>query len=87
MIIGKPITFGSGGLMAEISVGGDVLSTDTVTATKGSKTVNGEWVSDHFIIKNLDIGTWLLTATRSGTSVTQSVLIDEIAQYPITISR
>ena len=58
----------------------------TVTCTKGTvvKTAtekNGEWW-----FKNLDIGTWMLKATLSGQTATQTVNVTQFGVYRVTMA-
>lgn len=75
----------SGGLTGIIRVNG-LSETDTVTASNGSKVLNGKWVGDHHEISAIkDLGTWTITATNGTDTITQDVLIEVIGLYEIEL--
>lgn len=77
----------NGGESASIAVAGDVLSTDFVVATKGSKTRNGRWNGTEFIIRGIsEYGTWTVTATRGTSTFSANVLIDASEEYEVEVS-
>ena len=74
-----------GGFFPSILVTG-LSETDTVTAMKDGKTVNGVWSSTESrfeISKIRELGTWTVTATDGSKTATQDVLVDAATEYEI----
>jgi hypothetical protein len=79
---------GTGGYSASIFVTG-LRETDTVTAVKDGKTVQGKWNStkNRFeIAKIKEYGMWSVTATNGEDTTTQDVLVDAAVEFEIEMS-
>lgn len=75
-------------ILPSIFVKGDVLSTDTVYATKGLKVASSIWVTiegtSGFLISDIDeLGTWTVTVKRGTLEKNHEILIDAVAQFEI----
>lgn len=76
---------GTGGESASIFITG-LTSGSTVTAKKGSKTINGVWNSSksRYEISSIkEYGTWIVTATNGMDVKEQDVLVDVAMDYTI----